>query len=256
VDGENRDSRAASGIQFIVPTGFFAVHTTGYSHLWHRIISKQQFIKSAYPNGILVGLKRIMKVAGIIFTIVIVACFVTPGVLAADDIIKKASDLTLPVPTRGSAMLGTNESMNEYRGSLLDSANSLIAFFMQIMSLFGMSDAAGTQNMMDTFQSGIPQGYGSGSNTQNTPVISPTATPKPGSIMLRTTPGGVQVFIDDQYEGSTPDDSSKVLVINDIPIGSHYLDLRKPGYTFKRENIQVNDGNWIVFFKELQAVPS
>lgn len=197
-----------------------------------------------------------MKATGIILAIIIVVCFITPGVVAADDIVKKASDLTLPVPTRGSAILGTNESMNEYQGSLLDAANSLIAFFTQIMSLFGMSDTVGTQNMQDTFQRGMPLAYASSSGAQMSPSISQTPTPKPGSIMLRTNPGGVQVFVDDQYKGTTPEDSSKVLVINGIPIGSHYLDLRKPGYTFKRESVQVSDGNWIVFFKELQAVPA
>ncbi len=197
-----------------------------------------------------------MKVAGIIFTIIIAASFVTPGVLAAEDIVKKASDLTLPVPTRGSAVLGTNESIIEYHGSLLDSANSLIAFFMQIMSLFGMSDSAVTQNMQDTFQSGLPLGYGSTGRAQKTPIVNPTAAPKPGSIMIRTFPGGVQVYVDDQYMGSTPEDSTKVLVINSIPIGSHSLDLRKSGYIFAKESIQVNAGNWIVLFKELQAVPS
>ena len=126
-----------------------------------------------------------MKIAGIIFTIIIVASFVTPGVLAADDIVKKASDLTLPMPTRGSAVFGTNESMTGYHGSLLDSANSLITFFMQIMSLFGMSDSAVTQNMQDTFQSGLPQGYGSTGGAQKTPTVNPTAAPKPGSIMIR-----------------------------------------------------------------------
>ena len=183
-------------------------------------------------------------------------CFVTPGVLAADDIVKKASDLTIAVPTRGSAAMGTNELMYEFHGYLLDSANNLIAFFMQIMELFGMSNSEGAQKMQDTFQSGMSQGYGLKGGAQKTPAIFPTVIPKPGSILIRTTPGGVQVYIDDQYKGSTPEDSAKVLVINEVPIGSHSLDLRKLGYTFATENIQVSDGDWIVFVKELQAVPA
>jgi hypothetical protein len=192
----------------------------------------------------------------ILFAIIIVACYLSPGALAADDILKKASDLTIAVPTRGSAMLGTNESMNEFHGYLLDSANNLIAFFMQIMELFGMSNSEGALKMQDTFQSGMQQGYGLKGSAQKTPTISPTAIPNPGSMMIRTIPGGVQVYINDQYKGSTPEDSKKVLVINEVAIGSHSLDLRKSGYAFATETIQVNAGDWIIFVKELHAVPS
>ncbi len=153
-------------------------------------------------------------------------------------------------------MLGTNESMTEFRGSLFDSANNLIAFSMQVLGLFGMPNTDISQKMHDTFQSGIQQGAGFTGGAQKPPTISPAAVPKPGSIMIRTTPGGVQVYIDDQYKGSTPEDSTKVLIINEIPVGSHSLDLRKPGYASSQEIIPVDEGNWIVLIKELHAAPA
>lgn len=186
-----------------------------------------------------------------IFVMVIVASVIIPGAFAAEDLVKTASGLSIAVPTTGTAIMGSNESMHQYQGYLDDSANNLVAFFMQVMALLGMSNTNATLNMQNTLQKGIHHG-----TTTTSTTSSPNSEPEPGSIMIRTKPGGVQVFVDGQYKGSTPEDSSKVLMINGIPIGSHTLDLRKPGYTYAQEIIPVSNGNWVVLFEELQTAPA
>jgi hypothetical protein len=181
---------------------------------------------------------------------------VLPVIVAADDIAQKASGLSLAIPTTGTAIAGSNESMDQFQGYLHGAGNSLIDFFMQIMELLGMSQTDAAQYMQNAFQSGLYQSEVSLRQGSPTPGVTATSQPKPGSFVVQTSPGSVDVFIDGQFKGTTPVDSGKVMVISDIPIGSHALELKKTGYTTIKESIQVIDGSWVVFFKEMKAEPS
>lgn len=196
-----------------------------------------------------------MKRTLITLVLIIVICAIIPGAIAADDIVKQVSDLTIAVPTPGSAMLGTSGSMSQFVQNLNEAAYNIVALFNQVMGLLGMSNTTATQNIQTALKTGHQ--LNGGSLSTGTPAPQPGSTPGPnsGTIMIQTTPGGVQVFIDGELRGSTPEDPGKVLVINGISIGSHSLDLRKQGYSSAQETIQVNPGSWAVLVKTLQAAP-
>ena len=192
-----------------------------------------------------------MKSMGIILSIIIVTCFFISGVQAEEDLVKNALNISIVIPTPGTETLGTTESMTGFQGSLLDSANQLMSLFSQIMGLFGLSNMDYTKNMESTFQGGINQGSGS----KNSATATPTIARGQGSISIRTTPGGVQVFLNGQFQGQTPDDQNDPLVISDIETGSYRVELRKSGYIFKDETVQVT-GKWCFISRELIRAPA
>jgi len=53
-----------------------------------------------------------MRAIGLVISILLVACLCIPGVLADDDLVQNALNLSIIAPTPGTAMLGTTDSMN------------------------------------------------------------------------------------------------------------------------------------------------
>ena len=96
------------------------------------------------------------------------------------------------------------------------------------------------------------------------PTISPTVYPGSttasvlkgyGSISVRTTPGGAQVFLNGQYRGSTPSDTSAPLIINEINPGTCSIELRKSGYIFEDQTFELSEGQMVTINKALTRVP-
>ena len=196
-----------------------------------------------------------MKSIGIILSIIIVTCFFIPVVQAEDDLLKNVLNISIVTPTPGTATLGSKESMTEFHGMLLDSVDQLMSLFSQIMGLFGLSNMDYTKNIESTFQGGKNQaGPNQGSGSKNSATATPTIAKGLGSISIRTTPGGVQVFLNGQFQGQTPDDQNDPLVISDIETGSYHIELRKSGYVYKDETVQVN-GKWCFISRELIRAP-
>ncbi|MCX6688088.1 MAG: PEGA domain-containing protein [Methanoregula sp.] len=188
-----------------------------------------------------------MRATGLFISILLISCLCIPCVLADDDLVQKALNLSIVTPTPGTALLGTKDSMNEYHSSLLDSSDQLMSLFGKIMALFGISDMDFTKNMDGTLKGGLTSTQGSGKNAPE------TSTPVKGygSISIRTMPGGVDVFLNGQFRGQTPDDSNKTLVITGIETGSYQVELRKSGYISDNENVPVNNGGWGYIYREL-----
>jgi hypothetical protein len=96
-------------------------------------------------------------------------------------------------------------------------------------------------------------------------TISPTAYPGSttapviqghGSISVRTNPGGAQVFLNGQYRGSTPSDSSTPLIIDSVDTGVPCtIELKKTGYIFEDQTFQLSDGQIFTINKVLTHVP-
>jgi hypothetical protein len=64
-------------------------------------------------------------------------------------------------------------------------------------------------------------------------------------------PGGVQVFLNGEFRGQTPDDPNKSLMISNIETGSYQVELKKSGYTFETENVVVKDKSFCYLYREL-----
>jgi hypothetical protein len=56
------------------------------------------------------------------------------------------------------------------------------------------------------------------------------------SLDISSTPPGSEIYIDGIYKGITP------LVVSDMPAGSHFLELRYPGYTSLKKSLEIKAG--------------
>lgn len=114
-----------------------------------------------------------------------------------------------------------------------------------------VAHVSGVNGMSTTIDSifQISQGFIKVNNTNGsisyvtvTPVIPPMRTPEPtptpakGSISVSSSPSGASIYLDSAYQGETPK------TINDISIGTHYLELTLKGYIPWSDSIDVRDG--------------
>jgi hypothetical protein len=97
----------------------------------------------------------------IILLIIIVSSFYIPSVRADDDdLMKKASNISVILPTQGNAILGTSESMYQFNYWLMECSYQLISLFNQITNLLGITNINYTNKMQETLQTGLNQTYG------------------------------------------------------------------------------------------------
>jgi hypothetical protein len=73
----------------------------------------------------------------------------------ADDLMKKASNLSLIVPEKGDALLGTKGSMSQMSEWLIQCANSLMGFFTDVMNMLGLGNTDYTKQMNETLTKGL-----------------------------------------------------------------------------------------------------
>lgn len=71
-------------------------------------------------------------------------------------------------------------------------------------------------------------------------TLTPTSEPTTGAISVTSTPGGVNIYIDGQYEGVTPYSGS--FVIPNLAAGSHTVKATLAGYQDQQTTVTVNSG--------------
>ena len=71
-----------------------------------------------------------------------------------DDMLKKAQNLNVTIPEKGTALLGTKESMTEYLDLLNAYTDVMITFVNDVMDVFGVGDTPYAQNLKKILGSG------------------------------------------------------------------------------------------------------
>jgi len=98
-----------------------------------------------------------MRIIPILLLILLISAIVLP--VAAedsdyDDMLNKTQKLNIIVPEKGTAVMGTKESMLEYVDWLNASSDALNAFFDKIMNMFGLGNTTYAQEMKETLKTG------------------------------------------------------------------------------------------------------
>jgi hypothetical protein len=60
---------------------------------------------------------------------------------------------------------------------------------------------------------------------------------KTGSVKITSSPSGAEVYLDNEYHGTTPN------TINAVPAGNHTVEIREPGYKTWSQDITVTSGS-------------
>lgn len=71
-----------------------------------------------------------------------------------DDMLKKTQNLNVTVPEKGTALLGTKESMTQYLDWMNASTEALITFVNNVLDVFGLGNTSYAQDMKKTLESG------------------------------------------------------------------------------------------------------
>ncbi|HOT03385.1 MAG TPA: PEGA domain-containing protein [Methanolinea sp.] len=71
-----------------------------------------------------------------------------------------------------------------------------------------------------------------------------------GDVMAQSSPSGADVYLDNVYKGFTP------LSLHDVPVGSHVVTFRMPGYTDAQVSAQVSAGQTTPVMGMLSPVPT
>lgn len=98
-----------------------------------------------------------MRIIPILLLILLISAIVLP--VAAedpdyDDMLKKAQNLNVTVPEKGTAMMGTKESMVEYLDWLNACSDAMITFIDDVMGVFGVQNTSYAQDMKKTLETG------------------------------------------------------------------------------------------------------
>ena len=100
-----------------------------------------------------------MRIVPILLFILLIRAIVLP-VAAEDphyeDMLKKAQNLNITVPEKGTALMGTKESMMEYLNWLNASSDTMITFIDDVMNVFGVSNTSYAQDMKKILEKGRP----------------------------------------------------------------------------------------------------
>ena len=71
-----------------------------------------------------------------------------------EDMLKKAQNLNITVPEKGTALMGTKESMMEYLDWLNACSDAMITFIDDVMGVFGVQNTSYAQDMKKTLETG------------------------------------------------------------------------------------------------------
>ena len=98
-----------------------------------------------------------MRIIQILLLILLISAIVLP-VAAEDpkyeDMLKKAQNLNVTVPEKGTALMGTKESMGEYLDWLNACSDAMITFVDDVMKVFGVGNTPYAQDMKKTLETG------------------------------------------------------------------------------------------------------
>ncbi|MDO8872206.1 MAG: hypothetical protein Q7V05_05695 [Methanoregula sp.] len=107
-----------------------------------------------------------MRIIPILFLTFLISAIVLP--VGAEDtyydnMLKKAQELNVTVPEKGTALMGSKESMNEYLDWLNALTSAIITLVNDVMDVFGVGDTPYAQNMTNILEKGrtlSPDGMG------------------------------------------------------------------------------------------------
>jgi hypothetical protein len=71
-----------------------------------------------------------------------------------DEMLKKAQNLNITVPQKGTSMSGTKESMTEMMDWLNACTDAILSLFRDVMNLFGLGNTSYSQQMTKTLGQG------------------------------------------------------------------------------------------------------
>jgi len=142
----------------------------------------------------------------------------------------------------------------EKKRSALSTILMIIGAIVLLFIVFGIIGAVFMYSTLSADQTKIT--YPTYSTISPTAYPGSTTAPGHGSISVRTSPGGAQVFLNGQYRGSTPSDTSKSLIISNVEAGiTCTIELKKTGYIFEDQTFQLSNGQMVTINKVLTRVP-
>ncbi|MHB8164355.1 MAG: hypothetical protein ACYDDV_08400 [Methanoregula sp.] len=99
-----------------------------------------------------------MKIFPLLLSLLLISAIVLPvGAedVNYDDLLKKTRNLNVTVPEKGTALLGTKNSMTDYLDWLNASAYAMITFVDDVLDAFGLSNTSYAQDLTKILKSGF-----------------------------------------------------------------------------------------------------
>jgi len=103
---------------------------------------------------------RILPLVFIVFISVVLAVPAPATGSADDDMVKKAQNLNVTVPQKGTALLGTQESMTEMTDWLNACVDAILSLDHDVMNVLGISNTTYAQDMTKTLEQGKTMSQG------------------------------------------------------------------------------------------------
>ena len=97
---------------------------------------------------------RILPLVFIVFISVVLAVPATAAGSADNDMVKKAQNLNVTVPQKGTALLGTQESMTQMTDWPNACVDAILSLVHDVMNMLGISNTTYTQDMTKTLEQG------------------------------------------------------------------------------------------------------
>jgi hypothetical protein len=97
---------------------------------------------------------RILPLVFIVFISVVLTVPATAAGSADDDMVKKAQNLNVTVPQKGTALLGTQESMTQMTGWLNVCVDTIVSLVHDVTNVLGISDTTYAEDMTKTLEQG------------------------------------------------------------------------------------------------------
>ncbi|MDP2796310.1 MAG: hypothetical protein Q8N94_02210 [Methanoregula sp.] len=99
-----------------------------------------------------------MRILLLLLCVLLLCVLVLPAGAAEDphydDMLKKARNLNVTLPEKGTALLGSKESMTEMVDWLNACTDAMITFVNAVMDVFGAGNTSFAQNMKKTLETG------------------------------------------------------------------------------------------------------
>jgi hypothetical protein len=97
-----------------------------------------------------------MRVITLLLVTLLFCVMVLPAGAAEDDMLKKVQNLNITVPQKGTALLGTKESLTQMVDWLNACSNAIITFFKDVMDVLGIRNTDYAKDITKTLEKGVP----------------------------------------------------------------------------------------------------
>jgi uncharacterized protein (UPF0210 family) len=98
-----------------------------------------------------------MRFLPLVFIVFISVVLMVPAMAAGsadDDMVKKAQNLNITVPQKGTALLGAQESMTQMTDWLNACVDTIVSLVHDVTNVLGISDTTYAQDMTKTLEQG------------------------------------------------------------------------------------------------------